>query len=128
MPWPPQVGELLPRYDEPARIEEKLSNYSLVPAHEVGGPKANGFLAILGIDLASLDYLDARIRDGIAHTPISKIEPREADAWACTVRFQIAGVGHYSHREAWLRTGWLVDEPGARPRLSTAFLRGKEDR
>jgi hypothetical protein len=72
MPWPPQVGELLPRCDEPEGIEEKLRRYSLVPSHEVGGPKANGFLVILGIDLASIDYLVAQVRAGLTHTPISK--------------------------------------------------------
>jgi hypothetical protein len=128
MPWPPQVGELLPRRDEPEGIEEKLRRYSLVPSHEIGGPKANGFLVILGIDLASIDYLISQIRDGITHTPISKVETKGTDTKACTVRFQITGIGRYSHREAWLRTGWRLDDPGARPRLSTAYLRGKEDR
>ena len=128
MPWPPQVGELLPRYDEPEGIEEKLREYSLVPSHEVGGPKANGFLVILGIDLASFDYLVSQIEAGISRTPISKVETRGPDAKACTVKFQIAGLGGYSHREAWLRTGWRLDGPGVRPRLSTAFLRGREER
>ena len=62
MPWPPQVGELLPRYDEPVGIEEKLRTYSLVLDHEKGGPKANGFLVMLGISLDSIDYLELQIR------------------------------------------------------------------
>jgi len=128
MPWPPQVGELLPRYTEPIGIDEKLRTYSLVHAHEVGGPKANGFLVILGIDLDSLDYLIAEIQAGITHTPISKVEPKKAGAMGCTVKFRIAGVGRYSHRWSWLRTGWNLDGPGARPRLSTAYLRGRERR
>jgi hypothetical protein len=128
MPWPPQVGELLPRCDEAIGIEEKLRTYSLVPGHEVGGPKANGFQRMLGIDLESIHYLIAEIEVGITHTPISKVEAKKAGAMGCTVKFRIAGVGRYSHRWAWLRTGWRLDGPGAQPHLSTAYLRGREER
>jgi hypothetical protein len=127
MPWPPQVGELLPRCDEPTGIEEKLRKYSLDLDHKRGGPKANGFLVMLGIDLASTDYLAAEIRRGITHTPISLVVPKEADGFGCTVQFRIVGPGRYSHRWAWLRTGWYL-EPGSRPRLATALLRGRKER
>ncbi len=100
MPWPPQVGDLLQRRTEPRGIEQKLRTYSLVHTHEVGGPKANGFLIMLGIDLESIDYLAAEIEDGIAHTAISKVELKKADTCGCTVKFRIAGVGRYSHRWA----------------------------
>jgi hypothetical protein len=126
MPWPPEVGELLPRRTEPAGIDYKLRTYSLVHDHAYGGPKANGFSVILGIDLASIDYLIEEIRAGITHTPISKLEEKKADAMGCTVEFRIAGVGRYSHRWAWLRTGWHLAGPGAPPQLSTAYLRGRE--
>jgi hypothetical protein len=128
MPWPPQVGELLHRWDEPDGIDKKLSEYSLDLDHKDGGPKAKGFLVMLGIDLKSTAYLAAEIRRGIAHTPISLVVPKEAGAFGCTVQFRIAGPDRYSHRWAWLRTGWHLDEPGARPRLATALLRGRERR
>jgi hypothetical protein len=128
MPWPPQVGELLPRFDEPVGIEEKLRTYSLVLDHEKGGPKAKGFLVILGIDLDAIDHLEREIRAGISVTPISVVRPGKPGAMGCTVQFQIAGIGRYSRRKAWLRTGWHLDEPGARPRMTTAFLRGREQR
>jgi hypothetical protein len=67
MSWPPQVGDLLQRRTEPLGIEDKLRTYSLVHDHEVGGPKANGFLIMLGIDLESIDYLIAEI-EGESHT------------------------------------------------------------
>jgi hypothetical protein len=128
MPWPPQVGELLPRSDEPIGIEEKLRGYSLVHNHEEGGPKANGFVVILGIDLHAIEYLAREIRAGIAVTPIRVVHPEGPVSARCTVQFQIAGIGRYSRRRAWLRTGWRVSGPEARPLLSTAFLRGKEER
>jgi hypothetical protein len=109
-------------------IEEKLRRYLLVLEHKHGGPKAKGFRDMLGIDLAAIDYLAEQIRAGIAVTPISRVRPREPDAVACTVEFRIAGIGRYSHRMAWVRTGWRLDEPGARPRFSTAIPRGRERR
>lgn len=128
MPWPPEVGELLQHRTEPLGIEYKLRTYSLVHAHEVGGPKANGFLVMLGINLESIDYLVAEIQAGITHTPISKVELKRTGGYGCTVKFRIAGVGRYSHRWAWLTTGWRLDGPGARPHLATAYLRGREER
>lgn len=128
MPWPPRKGELLPRCDEPVGIEEKLRDYSLVLDHEEGGPKAKGFLNMLGIGPDSVDYLHQQIRDGITHTPISMVRPRPSGAVTCTVQFQIAGPGRYSHRTASLRTAWVLDTPTAPPRMTTAFLRGREHR
>jgi hypothetical protein len=123
MPWPPQVGELLPRCDEPEGIKERLRDYSLEADHERGGPKAKGFRVILGVDSASIDYLDERIGDGINSTAIALVEPREASAAFCLVVFRIAGPERYSHRTAWLRTGWIFSGPAERPRLVTAYLR-----
>ncbi|MBS1881610.1 MAG: hypothetical protein JSS97_01480 [Actinobacteria bacterium] len=128
MPWPPQVGELLPRFDEPEGIEKKLRTYSLVIDHERGGSKANGFLKMLGIGMDSIDHLEAQIRAGIAMTPVAVVRPGQPGAMLCTVQFRIAGPGRYIDRTASLRTGWELTGPMERPRLTTAFLRGKEHR
>jgi hypothetical protein len=128
MPWPPRLGELLPRHIEPVGIEKKLRTYSLELGHEEGGPKANGFLVMLGIDIRSIDYLEREIMIGIAHTPISVVRFPEPEVVVCTVQFRIAGPGRYSHRTASLRTGWKLAGPAAPPRMTTAFLRGKEHR
>lgn len=128
MPWPPREGELLPRFDEAIGIEEKLRDYSLVIDHEDGGPKANGFSTMLGIDLTAIAYLEREIRIGIAVNPISKVRLEKADAVGVAVDFQIAGVGRYSHRKAWVRTAWRLDAPGAPPRFTTAIPRGRKRR
>jgi len=128
MPWPPQIGELLPRRDEPEGIEHRLRNYSLKIDHERGGPKANGFLVMLGIDLVAIDHLEHEIEGGIQRTPDSVVRVFSPGIMHCTVQFQIAGPGRYSHRTASLRTGWQLTGPAARPRMTTAFLRGKEHR
>jgi hypothetical protein len=128
MPWPPREGELLPRFDEPVGIEEKLRKYLLVLEHEVGGPKANGFMRMLGIDLDAVEYLEHQIRGGIARTPISTVRLYKAGGAGCTVDFQIPGIGRYSRRMAWVRTAWYLDGPHAPPRFSTAIPWGRRKR
>jgi hypothetical protein len=125
MPWPPQKGELLPRFREAEGIGKKLRDYLLVLDHEDGGPKANGFLRMLAIDASRADYLERQIRLGIADTPISEIRINKPGTVSCAVEFQIAGVGRYSHRRAWVTTAWRLDGPDARPRFVTAIPRGK---
>lgn len=93
MPWPPRKGELLPRFDEPVGIEEKLRKYSLVLDHEFVGPKAKGFLEMLGIDLTAAEYLEDQIRSGIASNPISEVRIEKPDAVSCAVDFQIEESG-----------------------------------
>lgn len=109
-------------------IEVKLRNYLLVLDHEIGGSKANGFITMLGINLDTIGYLESRIRVGIAVTPISSVRLYEPDAVGCAVDFQIAGVGRYSRRRAWVRTAWRLDGPDARPRFSTAIPLGRKKR
>jgi hypothetical protein len=46
---PPTIGDLLPRAGEAYGIEAKVTAYCLNLDHEVGGPKGQGFLRILGI-------------------------------------------------------------------------------
>jgi hypothetical protein len=128
MPWPPRTGEFLPRCDEPVGIEQRLRKYCLVLGHERGGPKANGFAVMLGIDLDAIQYLERQIRIGIAVSPISQVRGRGPDAVGCAVDFRIAGTGRYSHREAWVRTAWHLEGPEARPRFITAIPRGRRKR
>jgi hypothetical protein len=128
MPWPPRKDELLPRRDEPIGIEEKLRDYSLDLDHMDGGPKANGFLVMLGISLECIEYLEDQIRAGIATTPISTVKFGAPGTVICTVQFQIAGFGRYIERTASLRTNWELAGPLERPRMTNAFLRGKEPR
>jgi hypothetical protein len=128
VPWPPRKGELLPLFDDPVGIEEKLRDYCLVPDHKVGGSKANGFLRMLGIDLTGIEYLERHIRIGIADNPISEVRPKKAGAFGCAVYIRIVGVGRYSHRRAWVLTVWQLDAPGSPPRLISAIPRGREKR
>lgn len=109
MPWPPQVGELLPRADEPVGVEYKLRTYSLNLRNPKSWPKANGFSVMVGLDLTAIEYVEQQILRGILMTPIRTVRAKPAVGYHCAVQFQIAGKGRYSHRTAELRTVWGAD-------------------
>jgi hypothetical protein len=67
--WPPSIGEPLPNADLSLGIREKLAAYCLNLDHEIGGPKAEGFRRILGIELADLDYLAEALSAGARSAP-----------------------------------------------------------
>jgi hypothetical protein len=125
MEWPPQPGELLPRAEEAIGVREKLADYSLVPTHKKGGPKAHGFAVILGITIDSIDYVEAQILSGILRHPIEAVVDNRPYGWNCVVQFPIRGIGSYSERVADLRTVWELADPLLPPRLVSAFPKGR---
>jgi hypothetical protein len=123
MGWPPKVGELLPRADEAVGVREKLRSYSLDLGHVAGGPKARGFALILGITIDSIDYVEAEIHSGIRRAPIKAVRDTSPFGLACIVEFPIQGLASRANRIVNLRTAWLLAEPGAPPRLTSAYLK-----
>jgi hypothetical protein len=121
-PWPPNVGELLPRAAEVFGVHDKLATYSLDRAHKDGGPKALGFLLILGITLQDIDYLEAQIIAGVLNTPINAI--RDNPPWGvnCVVVVPVHGLREKSDRVVNVRTAWELAEPGEKPRLVSAYI------
>jgi filamentous hemagglutinin len=123
MPWPPRVGEPLPRAAGAIGIRRKLIDYSLNPTHERGGAKARGFQQILGITVEDADYLESEIRAGILIEPVTSIRPAIPTGFNFLVEVPIRGIGAKSNRLISVRTAWLLSEPGAFPRMTTAFLK-----
>jgi len=123
MRWPPEAGELLPRFEEAVGIRKKLAAYSLDLTHESGGAKALGFARVLGITLSSLDYLEAAIRAGIRVTPIAVVRENEPHGVTCLVEFPLRGIGIHRYRVVPLRTVWEIRDQDSPPRLVTAFLK-----
>jgi hypothetical protein len=119
--WPPTAGELLPRAAEAFGVREKLQTYSLDRTHESGGPKARDFELILGITIDAIDYLEAQIVARIRDTPIREV--RENPPWGINsvVDMSIAGIGAKADRVTSVRTVWTFDQPGAPPRLVSAY-------
>lgn len=123
MPWPPRVGERLPEAAQATGVRKKLTEYSLNPSHERGGPKARGFQQILGITLDNVDYLEAKIQAGILVKPVTGIRAAIPTGFNCLVEIPVRGLGPKASRLIVVRTAWLVSEPGAFPRMTTAFLK-----
>ena len=103
-------------------VRYKLATYSLDPFHEDGGPKAKGFARILGITIASIDYLETEICMAIQVSPIAAVSESPFGA-RCVVEFPLQGVGVLCNRVVNLRTIWEFSSPSAPPRLVTAFLK-----
>lgn len=105
-------------------MREKLARYSLAREHRRGGPKAVLFGHLLGITLADVDHLEAEIRRGVTIHPVSR-------AWTtpygeqCTVRIPVRGVGIHQGHVAVVTTGWQLRYVGDRPRLVSAYIKGK---
>jgi hypothetical protein len=122
--WPPIIVQPLPNADQAFGIQQKLAAYCLNTEHEIGGPKADGFRRILGIELANLDYLAHALSTGILEAPITSIRDNAPFGVLCEVRIAVAGVGERRDRVAGVTTSWELRHAGDAPRLVTAYIDG----
>lgn len=104
-------------------MRRKLIDYSLDTAHESGGPKARGFKLILGITVRDIDYLVGAIQTGVFLVMVSAVRDRLPYGFVCEVRIPVRGLGAKSGRTVTVTTGWMLDDPGAVPRLVNAYIR-----
>jgi hypothetical protein len=120
-PWPPRVGELLPRAAEAIGVRRKLAMYSLDLDHRRGGPKARGFALILGIAAEDIDYLEGAIQTGILTVPVGSV--RDNPPWGvnCVVIVPVRGRGERDVRVVGVRTTWLLTGTDDPPRMTNAF-------
>lgn len=124
MLWPPIIGQPLPNAAEAFGIREKLAAYCLNPDHEIGRPKADGFRRILGIDLATIDYLTEALRAGAAGSPVTGVRDNAPYGVLCEVRIPVTGLGERSGRVVLVTTSWELRRAGDAPRLVTAYIDG----
>jgi hypothetical protein len=115
-------GELIDRASEGFGVRVKLETYSLDVNHKDGGPKARGFEQILVITLEHVDYLDGAIYTGIQLVPVSEVIDNAPWGIKCVVMIPVRGLGEKSGRIVDVRTVWQFDEPGAPPRLVSAYI------
>lgn len=124
MPWPPTIGEPLPRADEAFGIGEKLVAYCLNIEHEVGGPKARGFLRVLGVGIDDVDYLADTLRTAVLEAPTTAVRDKAPFGVLCEVRIVVAGLREHRDRVATVTTAWELQHAEDRPRLVTAYIDG----
>jgi hypothetical protein len=122
MPWPPTIGQCLPRGDDAYGIQDKLAGYCLNVDHVIGAPKARGFLQILGITLADLYYLDDALRDGIRQTPVTRVRDNSPHGVLCEVPITVRGLRQRQDRVAVVTTSWELRHAEDPPRLVTAYI------
>jgi hypothetical protein len=122
-PWPPAVGELLPRPGGAFGVRVKLETYSLDVTHEEGGPKARGFELILGITLERIDYLEGAILTGILLVPVGSVRDKSPWGTNCVVMIPVRGFGEKNDRVVNVRTAWRLAGPGAPPQLASAYCK-----
>jgi hypothetical protein len=121
---PPTIGESLPRANEAYGIEAKVTAYCLNLDHEIGGPKAQGFLRILGIGLEDADYLADELRTGLRVARISDVRDNTPFGILCEVRVPVRGLRERSDRIVAVTTSWELRHADDRPRLVTAYIDG----
>jgi len=127
MSWPPRVGELLPRGAEAVGVHHKLETYSLVLDHTDGGPKAFRFQRLLGITHRDVDHLAVQIGGGVLRHPITAVRGNAPHGIGCTVLIPVTGVGIHERRVMVVTTGWQLRYVGDRPRLVTAYIKGRSE-
>lgn len=122
MAWPPTIGEPLPRAEDAYNVHEKLRDYSLNLAHDVGGNKAVGFLQILGISSADAEYLAAALLDGVRELAVTAVRDNAPFGLNCNVIVPVRGLGQRADRVTNVLTSWELRHEDDRPRLVTAYI------
>lgn len=106
-------------------MREKLATYSLAIGHESGGAKAHLFKQLLGITLADLDHLASEIARELPTHPITRVRQKPDGSVGCGVLIPVRGVRIHQHRVMPVTTGWQLRYVGDRPRMVTAYIKGR---
>lgn len=106
-------------------MREKLARYSLAIEHRDGGPKAHLFEQLLGITRAEIEYLATAIERGLPANPVTRIRWKSDGRVGCGVVIPVVGVGIHEERVLPVTTGWELRYVGDRPRMVTAYIKGR---
>ena len=105
-------------------MRRKLATYSLAMGHRYGGPKAVLFELLLGIRLEHLDHLRAEILREVRPQPVTGVWETPYGR-RCQVLVPARGVGIHQVHVMVVTTGWELRYVGDRPRMVTAYIKGK---
>ncbi len=122
MPWPAEVGKLLPGAEDAYGIHEKLAGYSLKLGHPGRGKKAEGFARVLAVTADDVEYLAEALLGGIRTTPVSRVRPAGEYGSHCEVIVPVRGLRDRADRVANVLTAWQIRWRGDAPRLITAYI------
>jgi len=105
-------------------VHHKLETYSLATGHDVGGPKAALFELLLSITIEHVDHLAAEIQREVEREPVTRVW-RTPYGQRCQVLVPVRGVQVHQSRVVPVTTGWMLRYVGDRPRLVTAYIKGR---
>jgi hypothetical protein len=97
---------------------EKLRDYVLSPDHDLGKHKARVFMSALGIGRDSWAYLREQIATRVLVAEVSEVRTGRHGV-RYSVPMLIEGLNGQTHE---VTTGWIIDQEGAPPRLTTAYV------
>jgi hypothetical protein len=106
-------------------VRRKLATYSLAMDHTRGGPKAHLFKQLLGITLGDLDHLATEIERELPSCRVTRVHKKPEGLVGCGVLIPVRGVGIHQTRVMVVTTGWELRYVGDRPRLVTAYIKGR---
>jgi len=107
-------------------VRDKLRRYSLAMRHDSGGPKAVLFELLLGITLADIEHLAMEIERTLPEHPVTRVFEKPDGKVGCGVVLPVTGVGIHQGRVMPVTTGWELRYVGDRPRIVTAYIKGKK--
>lgn len=108
----------LPNADRAIVEPEKLRDYVLSPDHNHGRHKARVFMSALGIDRNSWEYLRNQISACVVDADASEVRTGRYGV-RYSVPMLIEGLNGQTHE---VTTGWIIEQEGAQPRLTTAYV------
>lgn len=97
---------------------EKLRDYVLSPEHRYGRHKARVFLSALGIDRDGWEYLRDQIASRVEEADVSEVRAGKYGV-RYSVSILVEGLNGQTHE---VTTGWIIEEEGAAPRLTSAYV------
>lgn len=105
-------------YAENAVVDmRKLREYCLSPEHDEGKHKALLFSVVLGITAEDADEL-RKILLRVVSTNDAKPGRLDAYGQRYAIDFRLGWRG----REAWVRSGWILEHGSENPKLTTCYL------
>jgi hypothetical protein len=112
MGWPPQIGEALPRAADAWCVEEKWLAWILADdGHGLEWAK------VLQVDAVKWELAWQALKGAVREAAIKTVRLPDAGGVTCGVRVELT----ISKRTAPVVSAWHYAEPGAAPRLVTAY-------
>jgi hypothetical protein len=108
----------LPDADRAIIDPEKLRDYVLSPDHDYGRHKAHVFLSALGIDRDNWKYLREQIARSVVEAEVSAVRTGRYGV-RYSVPILVEGLNGQTHE---VTTGWIIEQEGAPPRLTSAYV------